>query len=84
MVIDNKKLGDYPVDTIKVQHTQKYQIRRKRELDAKYGAKGIAAEDRNYATCNRELACLRHILNMGIEWEFLSKNPIASKAILMK
>lgn len=81
MEIDNKKLGDYPVDSIKVAHIQKYQIRRKRGLDVKYAGKGIAEEDRNYATCNRELGCLRHIFNMGIEWELLSKNPVASKAV---
>ncbi len=81
MEIDNKKLGDYMVEAIKVAHIQKYQIRRKRELDVKYAKKGIAEEDRNYATCNRELGCLRHIFNMGIEWELLSKNPVASKAI---
>lgn len=67
MVIDNKKLGDYAVDSIKVIHIQKYQIRRKQELDEKYTAKDIALEDRNYASCNRELACLRHIFNLGIE-----------------
>jgi hypothetical protein len=44
-------------------------------------AKDIALEDRNYASCNRELACLRHIFNLGIEWEFLHKNPVASKTI---
>ena len=81
MEIDNKKLGEYPVDTIKVVHVQKYQIRRKREMDKKFTAKGIDEEDRNYATCNRELACLRHIFNIGIEWEFLHKNPVASKLV---
>ena len=43
--------------------------------------RGIVEEDRNYATCNRELACLRHIFNIAIEWEMLTKNPVASKAI---
>lgn len=81
MEIDNKKFGDYPVDTIKVVHVQKYQIRRKRELDVKFEAKGIDEKDRNYASCNRELACLRHIFNMGIEWELVYKNPVASKLI---
>jgi len=81
MVIDKKKLGDYPVDAIKVVHIQKYQIRRKKELGEKYDAMGIFAEDMNYASCNRELACLRHIFNMGIEWEFLTKNPVASKVV---
>ncbi len=81
MEIDNRKLGDYAVDTIKVLHIQKYQIRRKKELDVKLEAKGIAEEDRNYASVNRELACLRHIFNMGIEWEFLYKNPVASKVV---
>ena len=81
MVIDNKKLGDYPADAIKVAQIQKYQVLRKRELDERYAAKGIAQEDRNFVTCNRELACLRHIFNMGIEWEMITKNPVASKAI---
>lgn len=81
MVIDNKKLGDYPVDAIKVIHIQKYQIRRKEELDEKYQVKGIPKEDRNYASVNRELASLRHIFNMGIEWELLRKNPVASKVV---
>ena len=30
MEIENKKLGDYPVDSIKVAHIQKYQVFRKR------------------------------------------------------
>jgi len=81
MVIDNKKLGDYLVDAIKVVHIQKYQVLRKKELDERYAARGIAEEDRNYATCNRELACLRHIFNMGIEWEFLTRNPVASRVV---
>ncbi len=81
IVIDNKKLGDYAVDSIKVAHIQKYQVLRKRELNERYAARGIAPEDRNFATCNRELACLRHIFNMGIEWEFLTRNPVASRAV---
>ncbi len=81
MEIDNKKLGDYPVDSIKVVHIQKYQIRRRGELDTKLEAKGVDEEDRNYASINRELACLRHIFNMGIEWELFYKNPVASKAV---
>ncbi len=81
MEIDNKKLGDYNVDSIKVSHIQKYQIRRRRELDQRYAARGIAEEDRTFASVNRELSCLRHIFNMGIEWELLTKNPVVSKAI---
>ena len=81
MVIDNKKLGDYPIGTIKVSHIQKYQVLRKKELEQRYSAKGIEEADRNFATCNRELACLRHIFNLGIEWELLSKNPVVSKVV---
>lgn len=81
IVIDNKRLGDYAADSIKVAHIQKYQVLRKRELNERYAARGIAAEDRNFATCNRELACLRHIFNMGIEWEFLTRNPVASRVV---
>lgn len=81
MVIENKKLGDYTIDAIRVAHVQKYQILRKKELNERYAAKGIDEEDRNFATCNRELACLRHIFNMGIEWELLRKNPVVSRMI---
>ena len=81
MEIDNKKLGDYYVDQIKVVHVQKYQIRRKRELDKKFEKRGINEQDRNYATVNRELACLKHIFNIAIEWEIVQKNPVASKVI---
>jgi len=81
MVIENKKLGDYTIDSIKVTHVQKYQILRKKELNERYAAKGIAEEDRNYATCNRELACLRHIFNIAIEWEMLKKNPVVSRVV---
>lgn len=81
MVIENKKLGDYTIDSIKVTHVQKYQILRKKELNERYAAKGIDEEDRNYATCNRELACLRHIFNIAIEWELLRKNPVVSRVV---
>jgi len=81
MEIDGKQLGDYAVETIKVAHIQKYQIRRKRELDNKHEAKGLAEHDRTYSSINRELACLRHIFYMGIEWEYLVKNPVASKLV---
>lgn len=81
MVIDKKKLGDYTIDAIRVAYVQKYQILRKKELSDRYAAKGIAAEDQNFATCNRELACLRHIFNMAIEWELLRKNPVVSRVV---
>ncbi|HOX85773.1 MAG TPA: site-specific integrase [bacterium] len=81
MEIDGRKLGQCDIDSIKVSDIQKYQIRRKRELDEKFDRKGIAEEDRNYATINRELACLKHIYYLAIEWEFTLKNPVVSKAI---
>jgi integrase len=81
MEIDNRKLGNLDIKEITTQHIQKYQIRRKRELDEKFEKKGIPARERNFATVNRELACLRHIFYMAIDWEILEKNPVVSKSI---
>jgi integrase len=81
MVIDSKPLGKFTIMEITTFHIQKYQIRRKRELDEKFEAKGIPKEDRNYATVNRELACLRHMFYLALEWELVEKNPVASRSI---
>lgn len=81
MLIDNKRLGDWNINEIKVAVVQKYQIRRKRELDERFDKRGISEANRNYATINRELDCLRHIFYLGIDWEIVSQNPVKSKAI---
>ncbi len=81
MEIDNRRLGDLDIQEITTQHIQKYQVRRKRELDVKFEKKGIAEKERNYATINRELACLKHIMYMAIDWTFLEKNPVVSKSV---
>jgi integrase len=81
MEIDNRRLGDMDIQEITTQHIQKYQVRRKRELDDKFEKKGISEKERNYATINRELACLKHIMYMAIDWTFLEKNPVVSKSI---
>lgn len=81
MMIDNKRLGEMNIQGITTQHIQKYQIRRKRELDTKFEKKGIPEKARNYATVNRELACLKHIFYMAIDWGILEKNPVVSKSI---
>ena len=81
MEIDNRKLGDYAVDSIKVIHVQKYQIRRKRELDAKLEAKGIAEEDRNYASVQPGIGMSPSYLQHGDRMGILYKNPVASKVV---
>ena len=81
MEIDNQRLGDLDIQEITTQHIQKYQVRRKRELDEKFEKKGIPARERNFATVNRELACLKHIMYMAIDWGILEKNPVVSKSI---
>ena len=81
MEIDNKKLGEYSIEEITSEHILKYQTRRKRELDAKYDLKKISKHQRNYATVNRELACLKHIFYLAMDWEMIHKNPVARKSI---
>lgn len=81
MEIDDRKLGEYTLDSIKVATIQKYQIRRKREMDQNYSDRGIAEENRSFSSVNKELACLRHMFNLGIEWELVTKNPVVSKSI---
>jgi len=81
MEIDDRVLGDYTLDSIKVATIQKYQIRRKREMDQKYSDHSVSEEDRSFSSVNKELACLRHMFNLGIEWELLAKNPVVSKSI---
>ena len=81
MEIDNRRLGDMDIQEITTQHIQKYQIRRKRKLDDKFEKKGISEKERNYATVNRELACLKHIMYMAIDWGILEKNPVVSRSI---
>ena len=81
MIIDDKKLGDYNIDEITPEHILKYQTKRKRDLDVKFEGKGIEKRDRNYATINRELACLKHIYYLAMDWEIVEKNPVARKSI---
>lgn len=81
MEINNRKLGDYSLEEITSEHILKYQTRRKRELDQKFEKKGIEVRDRNYATINRELACLKHIFYIAMDWEMVIANPVARKSI---
>jgi integrase len=81
MEIDNKKLGDYLLEEIESHHVAKYQNRRKKELDDKFDKKGIDIEKRNYATINREIACLRHIFNIAIEEKKITANPVQGHLI---
>ncbi len=83
MEVDGKKLGDYNIDDITPKHILTYQEQRKRELDAKFDAANEAQRDRNYASINRELACLKHLFYLAIDWEYTEKNPVARKSIQM-
>jgi integrase len=41
-------------------------------------------KERSNATVNRELACLRHIFNMGVEWGLMEENPFPRRAFLFR
>ncbi|MFX0201861.1 MAG: tyrosine-type recombinase/integrase [Candidatus Hodarchaeota archaeon] len=41
-------------------------------------------KERSDATVNRELACLRHIFNMGVEWDLMEENPFPRKRFLFR
>ncbi len=81
MLIDNKRFSEYYISNITPFHIQKYQIQRKREVEANYDRKGIQKEDWNLASVNRELSCLKHMFYLAMEWEMIGKNPVVSKSI---
>ena len=83
MEVDGKKLGEYNIEDITPKHILTYQEKRKRELDAKFDAAGDSQRDRNYASINREIACLKHIFYLAIDWEYTEKNPVARRSIKM-
>ena len=41
-------------------------------------------EGRSPATVNRDIACLRNMLNMAVEWKYLQINPIARVKLLQE
>ena len=81
MEADGMKLGEYNIEDISPKHILMYQEKRKQEMDAKFDQKGKPARERNYASINREIACLRHIFYLAIDWEYTEKNPVARKSI---
>ena len=81
MEIDNKKFGDYLIEEITPEHILKYQAIRKQELDLKFERKVVNKKDRNYATISGELACLKHIFYMAMDWEIITRNPVARRSI---
>jgi integrase len=81
MEIDGKIFGKHQISQIKTQHVKQYQIQRKGELDQKFNVKGVGDNERNYASINRELACLKHMFYLAMDWELVDKNPVASKSI---
>lgn len=79
--IDSKDFGKYLIDQVTTQQIKQYQQQRKAELDNKFEIKGVDEKERNYASINRELACLKHMYYLAIDWELVDKNPVASKSI---
>jgi len=81
MEVDGKKLGEYDIEDISPKHILTYQEKRKQELDTKFDKQGKHDRERNYASINREIACLKHIFYLAIDWEYTEKNPVARKSI---
>ncbi len=81
MEVEGKKLGEYDIDDISPKHVLAYQEKRKQELDAKFDDQGKSERERNYASINREIACLKHIFYLAIDWEYTEKNPVARRSI---
>jgi len=81
MEVDGKKLGEYDTEEISPKHILIYQEKRKNEMDRKFDQIGKPIRERNYASINREIACLKHIFYLAIDWEYTEKNPVARKSI---
>ncbi len=59
-----KRFGKLPLRVLSLRHADKYVIERKRD-----GVKN--------STINRELACLRHLLEWSVERGYLDRNPLS-------
>lgn len=60
---------------------EKYKMQRKEEIKAIPKNKAKDEKKISFASINRELACLRHIFNKAIEWEYLKENPLANRKV---
>lgn len=63
-----------------IEEITEYDVERFRALRRSTPVKN--GQPRSAATCNRELACLKGMLNKAVAWGFLEKNPAANVKLL--
>jgi integrase len=63
-----REFGDFRIDQLKSLSIEQYKQKRLKEVTP--------------ATVNRELACLKHMLNKGIEWAKCAENPVRQVKLL--
>jgi len=80
-ILNGKRFGSYPLAKIDSRLVGEYRLARKRQYDARYEEKGVPVEDRKYTSINRELACLKYMFTLAVDWDFCEKNPVKSKTI---
>ncbi len=67
-------LGSKRVNEINPWLIEKYKIKRKEEIKARYPEK--AERDISFVSINRELALLKHFYTMAIKWGKVDSNPV--------
>ena len=81
MVVVGKRFGSYALNQIDSLIINEYRLERKRQFDDRYDRKGTHADERKYTSINRELACLKYMFTLAVDWDFCEKNPVKSKTI---
>ena len=66
--------GNRRINDINPWLIEKYKMRRKVEIKAKYPEK--AEKDVSFTSINRELSLLKHFYTMAIKWGKIDKNPV--------
>lgn len=81
IVIRGKRFGEYLLNKIDSKVVNEYRLARKRQFDDRYDQNGVHADDRKYTSINRELACMKYMFTLAVDWDYCDRNPVKSKTI---
>ena len=81
ILIRGKRFGEYLLSNIDSKVVNEYRLARKRQFDDRYDHKGIPADERKYTSINREMACMKSMFTLAVDWDYCDRNPVKSKTI---
>lgn len=81
IVIRGKRFGEYQLNDIDSKVVNEYRLARKRQFDDRYDRNEVHADDRKYTSINRELACMKYMFTLAVDWDYCDRNPVKSKTI---